>query len=385
MTDNIAAIRAAVDEITSKNAEKMNSFEAGLKAVNDSMDRLDNALKRVGPYSPDNDNGAPNPEALKAEHKAITNFVRTGDEAPLKEIHAAMSVGSDPDGGYIVLPAVSGGMTRKLFDAVTIRRLARVVSIETGSEWIEPVDSDESGATWVGETESRPETDTPQLKELRITLDEIYALQKVTQKLLDDSQYDIGGWVDDKITSKFSRSENAAFVNGDGVKKPRGFLTYDTAGTDDDARTWGTIQTINSAAATAIPNGDCLRNLYWKVRAPYRRNATWVMSSDTANSIDKIKGGDGEYMWRSAMTAGAQNSLLGLPVEFDEEMPAIGAGAFPIALADWKSAYTIVDRPGVKMLRDPYTSKPHVQFYAYRRVGGGLANSEAIKFLKIAA
>ena len=364
---------------TQKIVEDIQSFGNEVTRLNGEIEKIQAVLKRPG--APANDN-VPSGD-LKAERGALASFIRTGDETGLKGFRAAMEVGSDPDGGYLVTPARSAEMTKKLFDDVVIRRLARVVNIGAGSEWVEPVDADESGATWVGETESRPETDTPQLKEFKVPLDEVYALQKVSQKLLDDSAYDIGSWVDEKITSKFSRSENSAFVSGDGVGKPRGFLTYATSTAGDDTRPWNTVQTVASGAAATV-TADGIKNLYWSLRAPYRRTAKWLMSSDTANAIDLLKDGDGSPMWRNSMASGVPPTLLGLEVEFDEEMPQTEASALPIALADWHAAYTIVERPGLRMLRDNLTQKPHVLFYAYRRVGGGLANSEALKLLKIA-
>jgi len=356
---------------------------AAIKRQDDKIDQIDAKFARVGGFNPANDNAA-NPVALREERAAIAAFGRKGESGSLDTFCAGMSVGSDPDGGYAVLPALSTTMTEKLYDEVPMRRLARVETITSGSEFIEPVDKDEIESGWVGETEGRDETDHAELAMLKVPLREVYALPKATQNLLDDASWDVGTWLERKITGKFARDENAAFVSGDGVKRPRGFLTYDTATTADATRAWGTIQhTISGAASTFTADG--IRNLYWALRSPYRKNATWLMASASANSLDKLKDGNGEYLWRNSMASGVAPTLLGLPVEFDEGMPAVEAGALPIALADWNKAYLIVDRPGVKMLRDPYTSRPFVKFYSTKRVGAGLANSEAIKLLKISA
>lgn len=394
MTIDTAAIKAAVDDLTSKTNSALDAIRGDVKAANDNakaeIDEVRSTLKRVATgWDAEHDNGnggyaGVDKAALRQESNAISAFVRTGDESGLREIHAGMQTGSDPDGGYLVLPNHSKNMMQKLYDAVPMRQLARVVNIEKGGEWFEPYDKDEVGATWVGESESRPETTNPELGELRIGLDESYCLQKVTQRLLDDSQWDIGGWLMEKVTGKFARSENAAFVSGNGVKKPRGFLTYDTATTDDAGRDWGVIQTVNSGAASAV-TADSLRDIYWKLRAPYRAGATWLMSSDTASQLDKLKNGEGEYMWRQSTSEGMAPTLLGLPVRIEENMPEVEAGALPIALGNWSLAYTVLDRPGIRMLRDPYTQKPHMILYSYMRVGGGLSNSEAVKLLKIAA
>jgi len=356
---------------------------AEMKRQADEIERIQAVLRRPGTLDAANDNST-NPVALREERAAIAAFGRKGESGSLDTFCAGMSVGSDPDGGYAVLPQLSETMTAKLYDDVPMRRLARIETITSGSEFIEPVDKDEVASGWTGETESRSETDHAELAMLKVPLREVYALPKATQNLLDDASWDVGGWLERKIIEKFGRDEATAFVSGAGVDRPRGFLTYATATTADATRAWGTIQHVISGAAATI-TADGLRDLYWSLRAPYRRTAIWLMASATANAIDRLKDGNGQPIWRDGMTAGAPPSLLGLPVEFDETMPAVEAGALPIALADWKRAYLIVDRPGVKMLRDPYTSRPFVKFYSTKRVGGGLANSEAIKQLKISA
>lgn len=315
-----------------------------------------------------------------AEYRALGKFVRTDDDSEFK----SLSVSSDPDGGYLVHPVLSAQMTKRLFDLTPMRRLARTVTIGAGGSFEEPVDTDESGAEWVGETTSRPATPTPQVGKLDVPVNEIYALQPVTQRLLDDAVIDVGMWIEQKIADKFARSEGTATVTGDGVAKPKGFLSYPTAATPDLARPWATLQHIKSGSAAAV-TADSLRDLVWSLRAPYRQGASWLMNSATANMIDKLKDGNGDYLWRSGMTAGAPPSLLGYPVEFSEDMPDVAAGGYPIAFGNWQLGYLIVDKPGVKYLRDPFTSKPNVLFYAYRRTGGQVANFDAIKLLKIEA
>lgn len=322
---------------------------------------------------------------VTVEHKALSKFARSGDESELK----TNSVGSDPDGGYLVLPVMSDQMTTRLFDMSPMRRISRVETLITGDAFEEIDDRDEIGAEWVGESDGRPETDTAELDKWRIPVGEIYALQRVTQRLLDDANRDVGAWVDGKITDKFGRSEGTAFVTGDGLNgKPRGLLAYDTVTTSDLTRPGGKIQYVPIGDASDFPASnpaDVLRTLMWSLRAPYRRGAVWQMNSNTASRIDKFKNGTGDYIWRDGMTAGAPPSLLGYPVEINEDFPDIGANAYPIAFGDMKLAYCIVDKVGIKFLRDPFTSKPNVLFYAYKRVGGGLANDDAIKLLKVAA
>jgi HK97 family phage major capsid protein len=319
---------------------------------------------------------------LAAERKALASFARSGDDSVVQNFRNSMSVGDDTAGGYVVFPALSTTMTKRLFDQSPMRRLARVITITSGSEWQEPVDMNESGATWSGERQSRPATPTPDLGLLTIPVNEIYALQPITQRLLDDSYQELGAWIEGKIADKFARSEGAACVIGDGVLKPKGFLTYPVSTDADATRAANTLQIVNSGAAAAV-TADGLRDLYWAMRAPHRANARWLMASASANVIDRLKSGDGEYLWRNGMSAGVPPTLLGLPVEFSEDMPAVGASNTPVALGDWAAGFTIVDKAGIRLLRDPFTNRPNVDFYAYRRTGGSVANFDAIKLLRI--
>lgn len=318
------------------------------------------------------------------EHKALAQFVRTGDDAELK----SMSVGSDPDGGYTVLPVMSERMTTRLYDLSPMRTISRLEVITTGDAFEEIDDRDESDATWIGETAGRPATDTPDIGKWSIPVHEIYALQTITQRLLDDSNRDMGVWIEGKISDKFSRSEGTAFVTGDGVLKPKGFLSYDAVTDGDFTRARGKLQYVKTGNASAFPSSnpaDVLKTLMYTLRAPYRTGAVWLMNSTTASVVDKFKDGMGNYLWRDGIAAGAPPSLLGYPVQFDENMPDLGANEFPIAFGNFNLGYCIVEKAGVKYLRDPFTDKPNVLFYAYRRVGGGVANDDAIKLLKCEA
>lgn len=319
-----------------------------------------------------------------AELKALALFAKTDDRSELK----AMSVGSDPDGGYTVLPVLSDRMTTRLYDLSPMRQLARVETIDAGDAFEEIDDRDEVGATWVGEKESRPATDTPKIGKWIVPVHEIYALQPLTQRLLDDSNRDLGAWIMRKIADKFARSEGEAFIVGDGIQKPKGLLSYQTTTANDFSRTPGQIQYVKTGDASGLPStdpADVLINLLWALRSPYRRNACWLMNSTTASVIEKVKNGSGDYIWRPSMTSGSPNELLGYPVYIDESMDDFGSNKYPIAFGDFQQAYCIVDKRGIKFLRDPYTDKPNVLFYAYKRVGGGLANDDAVKLLKCVA
>lgn len=370
-------------------ADHSNQVLALATDVKDVRATIDDLAQKVGALTVGGGgDGEPSKANRLAELKALASFARSGDKDGLKQIHAQMSGDVDPEGGFFDLPTFSSGMTQKLQDAVVIRKLSRVETVTTGSVWQELLDLDDVEAEWVGERQERPETDTGDYGVLSVHLREVMANAPITQNLLDDAGYNLGAHVEGKIVDKFGRSEDSKFITGDGVLTPRGFLTYPTSSAIDANRAWGTIQHVATGAAADFATSepaDCLKTLAWSLRAPYRKGAVFVLNSNTASRIDKMKNGDGEYIWRSSMTAGAPNLLLGHPVEFSESMPDIGANSYPIAFANWKRAFVIVDRAGVRFIRDDLTRKPMVLFYATKRVGSGLANSEAIKLLKVAA
>lgn len=321
----------------------------------------------------------------EAERKALAQLVRTGDERAFASAleGKGLLTADDTAGGYTVAPTLSSTIMTVLRSVSPMRRLARIETIG-GDAFEEPQERDETGAEWAAETESRTETGNPSFGLLRVPCEEVYALVPVTQRLLDDSRFDLGSWIEQRIAEKFARTEGVAYITGDGIKKPKGITSYATATTDDDSRAWGTWQHVVSGAAAAV-TADGLRNLYWSLAAGYRSNASWLMSSATAGAIDKLKDGNGDYLWRDSSAAGAPPTLLGRPVEFDESMPAVSAGNLSIAFGDWRRAYLIADKRGIKFLRDPFSSKPNVLFYSYKRTGGGAADFRAAKFLKISA
>jgi HK97 family phage major capsid protein len=316
---------------------------------------------------------------LSEYRKAFTNYMRKGQMA--EELHAkALSVGIDPDGGYTVEPDTSGRIVAKVFETSPMRQVASAQTI--GTDALEGLfDLDEAGANFVGETAGRTETDTPQLAKWRIPVHELYAFPFATQKVLDDSELDLESWLATKVSERFARRENAAFVNGDGVGKPRGFLTY-PAGTNLP----GTIQQLPSGASgafAAAPNGgDVLLDAIYGMKQTYRAGARWHMNRSVVAAVRKLKNTDGDYLWQPGLAAGQPSTLLGFPVLEFEDMPDLGANSLSIAFANMAEAYQIVDRQGIRVLRDPYTSKPFVGFYSVKRVGGDVINFEAIKLIK---
>lgn len=319
------------------------------------------------------------------ERKAVAAYAKNGSETELK----AMSVGSDPDGGFLVMPAMASAIRDKLRDQSPIATLARKVIVTTGDGWSEPFERGDTGATWVGETQARPATDSPGLGLFNVPLREIYALASVTQKLLDAGPETLGAWLEGRIAEKFARTEGAAFVSGDGVARPRGFLSYSTAATGDSTRAEGVLQHVPSGASGAFVSaasfpGDCILNLVYSLRAPYRPGAVFLMNSATAGAVRKLKDTEGRYLWIDSLSAGQPPLLAGYPVMMAEDMPDIAADSLSIAFGNFEAGYTIAEAPGIRFMRDPYSNKPNVQFYAYRRVGGDVADFDAIKLMKFA-
>ncbi len=299
-----------------------------------------------------------------------------------------MTVVSDPDGGYLVPADMSGRIVVRMRETSPMRQYANLVS--TTSDSLEGInDLDEAGAGWVGETETRSDTATPQVGKYAIPVHEMYAQPRASQKMLDDAAVDIEAWLAGKVTDRFSRLENAAFVGGSGVGRPRGFADYGTAATADASRAWGTLQHrltgANGAFASSNP-GDVFFDLVADLKPHFLPGAAFYTRRTIVAAIRKFKGATtGDYLWQPGLQAGQPQSILGYPVRLFEDMPALGAGSLSLAFGDMMQAYTIVDRVGQRVLRDPFTAKPFVRFYTTKRVGGGIVDFEALKFLNFSS
>ena len=317
---------------------------------------------------------------MDAYKAAFDRFLRKGEEVMSPDERKALSVGTDPDGGYVVNPDLSGRIVMKVFETSPMRAYASIQVIS--SDALEGLfDLEEASSGWVGETDSRTETNTPQLGKWRIPVHELYAKPKATQKLLDDASINMEAWLASKVAEKFARDEANAFVVGNGSNKPRGFLTYSSGTTLP-----GTIEqfpTGSSGAYAAAPNGgDVLINALYGLKAQYRANATWFMNRATLTATRKVKDSDGAYLWSPGIAAGQPATLLGYPVASFEDMPDPASNSLSVAVGDMREAYQIVDRLGIRTLRDPYSAKPYVEFYTTKRVGGDVVNFEAIKLVR---
>lgn len=319
-------------------------------------------------------------KGLDAYKSAFNTFLRKGDEIISADEKKALSVGTDADGGYVVHPDLNGAIITQVYETSPMRAFASIQTISTSS--LEGIhDLDEAAAGWVGETDARAETATPQLAKWTINVHEIYANPRATQKILDDAEINMEAWLAGKVADKFARVESAAFVAGDGTGKPKGFLAY-AGGTTNP----GQIERFTTGVAgdfAADPNGaDVLIDALYGLKAQYRANATWFMNRGTAKEVRKLKDSQGNYLWMPAVAAGQPATLLGYGVASFEDMPAMAAGSLSVAVGDMRSAYQIVDRVGIRTLRDPYSSKPYVQFYTTKRVGGDVVNFEALKLVE---
>jgi HK97 family phage major capsid protein len=323
----------------------------------------------------------------QARGRAFDRYVRAGDAAGLLEVKA-MSEGSNADGGYTVPLEIERTIDRVLAKASPIRGLATVRQIGGGT-YRKPIVTAGAAAGWTGESDaiSSPTT-TPTLAALDFRAMELYAMPAATQTLLDDSQVDIEQWLAEEVQTVFAEQEGAAFVNGTGSGQPKGFLQYTSAA--DASWSWGKLGYVASGADGAFLGdddapADALLDLAYAPKQAYRANGRWVMNRKTESAVRKFKDSSGNYIWQPGTAAGQPATIFGYPVTEVEDMPDIAANSLSIAFGDFARGYLIVDRIGVRVLRDPYSAKPYVLFYTTKRVGGGVQNFEAIKLMKFAA
>jgi HK97 family phage major capsid protein len=314
--------------------------------------------------------------------KGFIDYMRFGDAQVEKK---TMLVGSDPDGGYWVTPDITGQIVKKVYETSEMRAIASIQTISTDTlEGME--DLNEAGAGYAGEEAQGSDTTTPQVGKWRIPVWWIDTEPKATQQLLDDANVDVEAWLAAKVADKFARFENAEFVAAT-ANKIRGFLGYTTSADSGSGVTWGQVGYVASGAAGAFASTNPVDKLYDLVGAlknAYQANARWAMKRLTIIAIRKFKDGQGNYIWQPAIAAGQPESLLGFPISRMEDMPTIAANSYSIAFGDFKAAYQIVDRTGIRVIRDNLTAKPYVKFYTTKRTGGGIVNFEAIKLMKFA-
>ncbi len=363
--------------------EKLDRLDAALDATQRRLDNL--TLKSRRPQI-----GTREPRQLTSaalEHKAAFEaYVRSGQEQILRPLETkALSAGSDPDGGYLVPEETEAGIMRRLSQVSPIRAIAgnRQVSSSTYKKPF-AVSGPQSG--WVGETDVRPQTTSPQLAELTFPAMELYAMPAATSSLLDDAAIDMDQWIAEEVETVFAEQEGAAFINGDGTNKPVGFLQVPRVA--EASWAWGSLGTVSTGAAGAFPASapaDTLIDLIYSAKSGYRQNGRFVMNRKTQSEIRKLKDGDGNYLWQPPAGTEGAATLLNFPITEAEDMPDIATDAPAIAFGDFRRGYLVVDRMGVRLLRDPYSAKPYVLFYTTKRVGGGVQDFDAIKLLMFSA
>lgn len=382
---NDAMIKAKAD------GKAVGDLEAKLAKINDELGdvaelkaALERAEKKVGPGF-----GVDGGDPSKAEHKAaFGKFIRKGVDDGLGELQQkAYNITTDADGGYAVPEELDRDILGLLADVSPIREIATVRTVG-GADYKRLVNKRGTTGGWVDEDDARTATDPSQLAILTPYMGELYAYPQATQQMLDDVFFNAEQFIVDECAQTFAEMEGAAFVTGNGTKKPKGFLAYATAATVDSARAFGTLQHVASGAAGAwgaTDPSDVLFDVIYALKKGYRAGARWVLSKAMLSDIRKFKDGNDNYLWRPGLEAGQPDTLLGYGISECEDMPAKAADSLSIAFGDFKRGYTIVDRMGTRLLRDPYTNKPFVGFYMTKRVGGFLVDSNAIKLLKFAA
>ncbi|MDB5569077.1 MAG: phage major capsid protein [Hyphomicrobiales bacterium] len=318
------------------------------------------------------------------EHKAaFREYMRSGDSAGLKALEEkAMSAGSGPDGGYLVPVPAEREILQRMANISPIRAISSVREISTATYRKAFSVSGPSGG-WVAEADPRPQGANQQLADMSFPAMELYAMPAATQSLLDDAAVDIEQWVAQEIDTVFAEQEGAAFVNGNGVNKPTGFLSYTKSTVA--AWSWGKTAYLPTGVAGALPAAnpsDIFVDLIYALRAGYRQNARFVMNRKTQAAVRKLKATTGEYLWQPPSGVGQPATLMNFPLVESEDMPDMAADSFPVAFGDFQRAYLVVDRRGVRVLRDPYSAKPYVLFYTTKRVGGGVQDFDALKLLK---
>ena len=366
--------RGRRDPLLKSQVDTLSREVQDLSEMKNRMEHLETRLSR-----PALEPGKRNNDPAARERKEITlRYLRFGENALSADEVKLLSVDSDPQGGYWVSPEMSHQIVEQVFETSPMRNVATVETISTDALEI-PEDLGEADVGWTSETGVRTETATPTIGVRRIPVHEIYAMPKATQQLLDDARVNVEDWLARKIALRMGNTENTAFINGDGTDKPRDILTY-PAGTANP----GQVRQVNSGHASQL-TADGLRTMFYALKTPYIKNAQWLMARPTIEAIAKLKDGGGDYLWEPGLKAGEPQRLLGHPVERMEDMPAVAANSLSIAFGDWKQAYTIVDRAGVRVLRDPFSAKPFVLFYTTKRTGGDVTNFEALVLQKTAA
>lgn len=378
--------KGSADPLLNEKIDRINEDISRLSNMKAQLEQLETVVARSGlPGGDDGDENRELAKAKKAYSKAFKAWMRNGmGESGLKEMgaQASLSTQSDPDGGFVVPEEMEATIDRVAATVSAMRGIASVMPISTNT-YKKLVAQGGMGSGWIGEGGTVSATATPTLAQITINTKKVYAYPAATQESLDDGAIDLESWLADEASILFAEEEGDGFINGNGVEEPFGFLSNTCVA--NSSYVWGKLGYTASGEAAAFTDVDKLIDTQHTLKAPYRVNSAWLMADVTQSHIRQFKDGNGNYIWVPGLQPGAPNVLLGKPVVIDDNMPTIAAGTYPIAYGNWARGYLIIERQGINILRNPYTSPGNVYFFMTRRVGGGVVNYEAIKLLKVAA
>ncbi|ANU06593.1 phage major capsid protein [Paraurantiacibacter namhicola] len=379
MTPNTAAAADTVLDDSFDIVARQDRAEESIVSLRSDVDEVKARVDKIGRAAA-RPALATSPAASTEVKGFVDGYLRNGRETEVKSLSAT----TPADGGYAVPREIDAAISAELKEISPIRALAQVVQVGSAG-YRKLVSTGGTASGWVSETASRPDTDTPQFAEIAPPFGELYANPAASQAMLDDAGFDIEAWLASEIAMEFARAEGAAFVSGTGADQPLGFLSSPVSMAGDAVRPFGSLQYIGSGDANGFDTNPESRliDLVHTMKAGHRQGASWVMNSSTLSEVRKLKTADGAFLWQPGLVEGQPDRLLGYPVVEAEDMPDVGAGAFPIAFGNFRAGYLIAERSATQVLRDPFTNKPFVHFYATKRVGGQVLDSAAIKLLKI--
>lgn len=399
----LAELHKAVTDLRADSDKKLSAFEQNDVVNKERLDKIDNfvgemqkladdvnaklAALAVGTAADTGHGQSPEDKQYAKDFQAFFRGDKSAEAAVLAAqksgVRAAMTRDSNPDGGLLAPIEWDRTITGKLKLISPMRDLAAVQNISTPG--FTKIYTDRAiGSGWVGETAPRPNTSTPQFTAMTFTTGEIYANPAASQTLLDDAFVDLDAWLGGEVETEFARQEGLAFINGNGVNKPYGLLGYATGGAFAAQHPFGAIQVVNSGDAAEL-TVEGIINLVYDLPSAFTANARFAANRRTMKDIRSFKDANGQFLWQPSLQQGQPATILGFGATEVPDMPDVAAGALPIAFGDFQRTYLVIDRIGIRVLRDPYTNKPYVSFYTTKRVGGGVVNPEPMRFQKIAA
>ena len=343
------------DLVKTHKSDALNEYK--LQRIHTELDKYKNKIDSLQTIS-----------TKETERKDFIHYLRTGE---LSREQKSFNSGTPPEGFSLIKSAVQKTIIKQLLDTSPMRQLCSTQAISTDFLSItKQIDQFES--LWLSRNIAAVETNTPTIERIVIYTHLHYAQPKAEQRLLEDAEVDLEAWILERVIDTFSSAENEAFINGDGVTMPRGILAYSS----------NDIKQLKTGI-DAVVTTDSLLNLIYELKSKYAEKATFLMHRITAQQIRSLKDLQDRYIWQPSLQLGQPDTLFGTPVRMADHMPVPAIDKLSVALADFKSAYQIIDRTGITVIRDAFTEKPFVQFFVTKRVGGAVTNFNAIKLLKL--